>query len=112
MNKQARTINGGKHTLGKAAAACGKNKSTVLRAIKSGKLPATRNAHKQWQIDPAVLHQVYPPVVPPVAALAMAEQRQRLAELKALLEDMRNQRDAWQRVAEMLATKLKKRETK
>ena len=50
------------YTLGTAAHACGLNKSTVLRAIKAGKISATRDEHGQWQIDPAELHRVYPPV--------------------------------------------------
>src|SRR5262249_42930224 len=49
-------------TLGTAAQACGLNKSTVLRAIKAGKISATRDEHGQWQIDPAEMHRVYPPV--------------------------------------------------
>jgi hypothetical protein len=51
------------YTLG----ACGLNKSTVLRAIKAGKVSATRDEHGQWQIDPAELHRVYPPVASNVA---------------------------------------------
>ena len=37
------------------------NKSTVFRAIKAGKVSATRNEHDQWLIEPAELHRVYPP---------------------------------------------------
>jgi excisionase family DNA binding protein len=33
------------YTLGTAANACGLNKSTVLRAIKAGKISATRDEH-------------------------------------------------------------------
>jgi hypothetical protein len=99
------------HSLATAAAACGVNKSTVLRAIKSGKISATRNEHSEWQIDPAELHRVYPPIARTAAApqnasaddvlaikVAMAEDR--LAELKGALEDMRGQRDSWQKMAE------------
>ena len=50
------------YTLGTPANACGVNKSTVLRAIKAGKVSATRNEHGEWQIDPAEMHRVYPPV--------------------------------------------------
>src|SRR5262249_58072264 len=49
------------YKLAEAAAVCGVNKSTLLRAIKSGKVSATRDAHEQWQIEPAELHRVYPP---------------------------------------------------
>ena len=49
------------YTLATAANACGLNKSTVFRAIKAGKISATRNEHGEWQIDPAEMHRVYPP---------------------------------------------------
>src|SRR5262245_59129539 len=103
------------HTLGTAAAACGINKSTVLRSIKAGKISATRNAHNEWQIDAAELHRVYPPIAEremrsaalrlhasPDATLALkvAMAEERLGELKVALEDMRAQRDSWQRMAE------------
>jgi hypothetical protein len=37
------------HTLGTAANATGLNRSTVLRAIKSGKISAAKNEHGEWQ---------------------------------------------------------------
>ena len=48
------------YTLCQAAKACGKNKATILYAIKKGKLSATRNEREEWQIDPAELSRVYP----------------------------------------------------
>jgi hypothetical protein len=91
------------YTLSTAATACGLNKSTVLRAIKAGKISATRNEHGEWQIDPAEMHRVYPP-----AESNGAEQRREqrhapvqtrdrtddlVAELRARLDDMRSERD-------------------
>src|SRR5262245_417622 len=87
------------YTLGTAAQACGLNKSTILRAVKAGKISATRDEHGQWQIDPAELHRVYPP-----AASTDAEQRREqrfapnrtdelVAQLREQLADMRNERD-------------------
>ena len=49
------------YRLSEAAAACSLNKSTVRRAIKTGKVSATKDAHGQWHIEPAELHRVYPP---------------------------------------------------
>jgi len=110
------------YTLAAAAAAVGLNKTTILRAIKTGKISARLDEHRHWRIEPAELHRVYPPaasqadssaaaqreaVFEAVAAaelqfkVALAEQR--LAELKADLEDMRGQRNAWQAQAERLA---------
>jgi excisionase family DNA binding protein len=51
-----------KHTLGTAAKATGVSKSTIYRAVKSGKLSASRNTDDEYEIDPAELHRVYPPV--------------------------------------------------
>jgi uncharacterized protein YhaN len=110
------------YTLAAAAAAVGLNKTTILRAIKIGKVSARMDEHGHWRIEPAELHRVYPPAAghpdsnaaaqreaafEVVAAaelqfkVALAEQR--LAELKADLEDMRSQRNAWQAQAERLA---------
>lgn len=51
-----------KHTLGTAAKATGVSKSTIYRAVKSGKLSGTRNEDGEYEIDPAELHRVYEPV--------------------------------------------------
>jgi hypothetical protein len=49
------------YSLVQAAAAVGKNRSTILRAIKLGKLSAERDeATGAWAIQPAELHRVYP----------------------------------------------------
>jgi predicted site-specific integrase-resolvase len=47
------------YTLAAAAAACGVNKSTVLRAIKAGKITGTKDEHGEWHVEPAELHRVY-----------------------------------------------------
>jgi hypothetical protein len=48
------------YTLGEAARATGRNKSTILRAIKAGVMSATRSANGDWAIDAAELGRVYP----------------------------------------------------
>jgi septal ring factor EnvC (AmiA/AmiB activator) len=48
------------YTLGTAAKATRKSKTTILRAIDSGKISAEKNAHGEWSIEPAELHRVYP----------------------------------------------------
>jgi hypothetical protein len=53
-----------KYTLGKAALATGKSKTTLHRAITSGKLSATRNADGEYEIDPAELMRIYEIVTP------------------------------------------------
>jgi hypothetical protein len=49
-------------SLGKAAAATGVSKSTILRAIRSHRVSASKTDTGDWQIDPAELHRVFPPV--------------------------------------------------
>ena len=48
-----------KYTLSQAAEATGKNKATIQRAIKKGKISASKNASGSYEIDPAELHRVY-----------------------------------------------------
>lgn len=100
------------YTLAEAAAACGLNRTTVLRAIKSGKISGTRDINGAWQVEPAELHRVFPPCAAAQGADDAMHQRaqgpaddahalamraelaeQRLADLKTALEEMRGQRD-------------------
>jgi hypothetical protein len=46
-------------TLGQAAKAVGKSKSTLTRAIQSGRLSAQRLEDKSYQIDPSELSRVF-----------------------------------------------------
>ena len=50
------------YTLGDAAKAVGKSKTTLHRAIKSGRVPATKLEDGSYAIDPSELHRVFPPV--------------------------------------------------
>src|SRR5690242_1394682 len=105
------------YTLTEAAKATGLNKTTVFRAIRAGKVSATRDATSgQWTIEPAELHRVYPPVgeaivgnvaAEPIAlvrnAAVDAELRetrallvgaeQRIADKDDVIADLRRQRD-------------------
>jgi excisionase family DNA binding protein len=47
-------------TLGEAARHCGVPKSTISRAIKAGRLSASRDEKGSYAIDPAELFRVYP----------------------------------------------------
>lgn len=51
-----------KYTLGTAAKACGVARTTILRAIKSGKISAGKDEAGNYAIDPAELHRVFPPI--------------------------------------------------
>ena len=47
-------------TLNKAAQACGHSKSTLLDAIRSGRMTAPKDDRGRYAIDPAELHRVFP----------------------------------------------------
>ncbi len=50
-----------RYTLGTAAKATGKAKSTILRAIKSGTISASRSHDGSYEIEPSELHRVFHP---------------------------------------------------
>jgi hypothetical protein len=56
------------YSLSQAAEAVGMNRSSILRAVKAGKISATRDEHDQWQIEPAELHRVYPAAPAPASS--------------------------------------------
>lgn len=61
-NRHHRTIrNPMKYTLGTAAKATGKAKSTILRAIKNGTISATISHDGSYGIEPSELHRVFHP---------------------------------------------------
>ena len=111
------------YTLGQAAKAVGMSKTSILRSIKAGRIGAGRDEFGQWAIEPCEVHRVYPaltdddgtgngeaerPVTGGDTGLAELNARATLAEarlsdLKAMLEDMREQRDRWQGQAERLS---------
>ena len=51
-------------TLNQAAKACGRSKSTLLDAIRSGRMSAPKNDRGRYAIDPAELHRAFPFKVP------------------------------------------------
>jgi hypothetical protein len=93
------------YSLTEAATATGMNRSTILRAIKAGKLSGARDRNGAWTIEPVELHRIFPaamapaPPATPQDALANAL----VAQLREQLADMTKQRNAWQGVAERLA---------
>ena len=111
------------YSLQQAATATGLNRSTVLRSIKAGKISAVKDEHGEWQIEPAELHRVYAPVEARTKATqryttgdddvhmraALAEAR--LADLQALVADLRQERDGWRQVAERLTIADQRRST-
>ena len=105
-----------KHTAGTAAKAVGKTKSTITKAIASGKLSAIKNDNGAWEIDASELYRVYPPT--PLETVK-TEQNNTLKEtdgnskeiealerlLKAAeeqIDDLKADRDEWRKQANQL----------
>jgi len=112
-------------TMGQAAKEASVSKPTLSRAIKSGKLSASKNSKGGWDIDPAELFRVYPrntdngsgngsdngsmkqnatpAVTPPETAVLQAQidgLRERLADMRTMLDREREQADKWRETAE------------
>ncbi len=116
-----------KYTLSEAASATGKNKATIQRAIKSGKISASKGESGSYEIDPSELHRVFPPVAQRVAPLANATMRndaqhteksadfnalQRIADLEkelAVMEERKNGLDEQKRHLTDTVEDLRKR---
>lgn len=113
------------YTLGEAAKAVGKSKTTLHRAIKSGRISANKTDDGSYSIDPSELHRVFPPVPPVTGAeaflrndtehqsntletlriqLALQEkERQRERDLlQETITDLREDRDRWRQQATAL----------
>ena len=117
-------------TLSQAAKAASKSKSTLNRAIKSGRLSAVRNADGTFSIDPSELARAFPQngpehdlVVHQASALerlgtgeasriAMLEQllereREALAREREVSADLKEDRDRWRAQATGLLSDLR-----
>lgn len=108
------------YRLKQAAAAVGKSKPTLLRAIQNGKISAQKDAHGIWQIDPAELHRVYPLVVlgevrpdadgtDELSFDAVVFFRQELARRDVQFEQLRQERERERLVLETALADFRKR---
>lgn len=81
------------YSANQAAEATGKNVATITRAIKSGKITATKDTSGAWQIDGAELSRVYPLRTQSLQILTMQKdakpaQRDEFTEINALREEL------------------------
>ena len=53
------------YTLAEAAVAVGLDKSTLRRAVRSGRISGTRDEAGVWHVEPVELHRVFPPAARP-----------------------------------------------
>jgi hypothetical protein len=103
------------YTLGEAAKATGKSKTSIRRALDKGRVSGTKNDSGEWVIDPAELHRVFAMVEPrnsdaeaeaarsvtpdgtPVTAILQARleaAEARIADRDAVIDDLRRRLDA------------------
>jgi predicted DNA-binding transcriptional regulator AlpA len=103
-------------SLSQAASAAGIAKSTIWRAIKSGRMSASRSETGGYQVDAAELFRAFPKAdknaamkqdataIKRAAAMALEAQISALKDVSSLLreqlEDVRKDRDAWRAQAE------------
>lgn len=117
-----------RYTLGTAAKATGKAKSTIFRAIKSGTISAIKAHDGSYEIEPSELHRVFPPNTPqPImpntrtppeddgATLRLrleileAERRRERDQMQATIDDLRARLDrSEERITGLLAAPRKK----
>jgi len=101
-------------TLGQASKLSGRSKTTLARAIKAGRLSATRRDTGEFSIDASELSRVFP-VTPETETLVrhttperdtelrLAAAEAELTALKRLLDEIERSRDDWKAQAERLA---------
>ncbi|WP_151976035.1 MULTISPECIES: hypothetical protein [unclassified Roseovarius] len=113
------------YTLKEAAKATGKSKTTIHRALKSGKVSATKTENGIYSIEPAELHRVFPPVPAErnaertirndrehpgsdlgtlriqLATIEKERERER-QQLQETITDLREDRDRWRQQATAL----------
>ena len=118
------------YTAGQAAKSAGVSTATITRAIKRGRLSASKDDNGSWRIDPAELHRVYPDAraqdgttlagksnATPMQdsdlrhEVGILEERLKAAEaLRSMAEELRaaaeQDRDAWRDQAERLTKAL------
>ena len=99
-----------KYSAGQAAKAVGVAKSTITKAISSGKISAAKDAHGAWEIDPAELHRVYDPKPsesvaneqssPPMENSREIEHLTKLLSVaERQIEDIKEDRNEWRKQA-------------
>lgn len=107
-----------KYTLSQAATATGKNKATVQRAIKSGKISAKKNPSGAYEIDPSELHRIFPSTAQTVAQQDISNDTQRhdkpdetmQVKLNLLEAEREREREQLQATIDDLRTRLDRSE--
>lgn len=104
-----------RYTLGTAAKATGKAKSTILRAVKAGTISASRSHDGSYEIEPSELHRVFPPnSAQPDTSNGSQHNEEQVATLQTRLEiietERRRERDQMQATIDDLRVRLDRSE--
>ena len=91
-----------------AARVSGQSKSTIWRAVNSGRLSATRTYTGDYQIDPAELHRVFSLETGEGRAIAVSVKRDAMAMERAETDLMQAQIDRLFQVGELIRNELDK----
>lgn len=109
-----------RYTLGQAAKATGKSKTTIQRAVANGLFSGERSQNGEYRIDPAELHRVFPlkntgtvpentfgnETRPHRDSMELAARIRGLEEMlvreREALDEIRADRDAWKQQATAL----------
>ena len=111
-----------------AAKLTGKQRQTIHKAIKEGRISAVRSEAGEWRIDPAELFRVYPPLstvndnqsTQVDAGLQRVDSglqrevellRERIREKDDIISDLREDRDHWRQQATALLTDQRQKAT-
>lgn len=97
-------------SLGEAARQAGVAKTTIHRAVKSGKISAQKKDDGTYSIDPAELFRVYRPekqvktvtAEQKVTPYETPETAREIALLREMIDELKTDRDAWRQQAERL----------
>lgn len=115
------------YSLSDAAQATGKNRTTIQRAIKSGKISASKNENGAYEIEPSELHRIFPAIAQRSAQhknetvsntpqqsdatsetlyirleMLEKERERERAQLEETIADLREDRDKWRQQATAL----------
>jgi hypothetical protein len=111
-----------RYTLGQAAKATGKSKTTIQRAVAKGLISGEKGQNGEYRIDPSELHRVFPlknsgtvpdntvwnetrPYGDPAELAARIKGlEEMLVREREALEEIRADRDAWKQQATALLT--------
>lgn len=116
-----------KHSLNEASKLCNRAKSTLSKAIKTGRMSANKNDKGQFEIDPVELNRVFPYAVDnqspeprsnryieqentienSVLKVKLEAKDELLERLKSEINDLKSQRDEWRDQAKELTTQNK-----